>query len=292
MLAQQWVQETYNEVCRKHPWSWLRAEGEILTHDAKSGTVTLTREAATVAGVTLTFTASDLDRQFRVSRGPVYTIIAVNVGANTATLDRVYGGGSAVAVQAQVMDAYVTMPEDFGRFLGVLDPANCWQLHWWMTEDELNAWDSQRSTTGTPWALASRRLSTTAASDGRIQYELWPYAMSAKNYPYYYIRQPEPLTDESGFEGSLRTGGALILKGALAEAAEWPGTEDRRNPYFNLGLAQRLRDEFEKRIAQLELRDEEIYLTWLETVSWINRYGYAPVDARYMQSHDVAYVGW
>jgi hypothetical protein len=286
LLAQQWVRDTYEDVCRKHPWSWLRAEGEILTNDAKSGTVTVTRNSMTVVGVGLMFALADVDRQFRLPSAPVYTITAVDVGLNRATLDRVYGGPSATAVQGVILDAYVTMPEDFARWLVVADPTNRWQLHWWITEEELNLWDPERSITMQPWALVSRRLSRTAATNGRIQYELWPYTLLARNYPYYYIRQPAPLSDDSYFEGSLRMSGDLLLQGALVEAAEWPGTEDRKNPYFNLNLAQRKREQFERRTAELELRDEEIYLTWWETVSWINKAPLAPGDARFAQSHD------
>lgn len=290
LLCQQWVRDTYHAICRKHPWSWLRGENEIVTQSARSGTAMVSRGSPSVTGLTLMFVAADVDRQFQTSGRPVYTITAVDTGTNTATLDRPYGGETAVGVQGRVYDAYVTMPADFQRFITIADRANAWRLRWWVTEEELDAWDPQRSSSGTTCALASRRLASTAALDGRIQYELWPPSSAPHTFPYYYIRHPEPLTDDSIFEGPLRSGGDALLQGALAEAAEWPGTEDRKNPYFNMALAKRKRDEFNIRVAELELRDEEIYLTWWETVSWIN-WPLAPLDARWGQAHDTAFSG-
>lgn len=293
LLSQYWVRNAYSDICNRRSWAWLRSESEFLINTAKSGTVNVTRGSASVSGGTLVYAASDVDRQFRVGTNePVYTIIAAS--ALSYTLDRVYGGVTAVGTGAQVGDFYLTCPADFQRFLAVLDPANNWQLHLWVTEEELNTWDAQRSSTGTPWAVASRRLKTqgTASLIGRAQYELWPYAIEQKNYPFFYYRQPELLADSTEFLGVLARRGELVTGLALAEAAAWPGLEDRRNPYFNLNLAQMKRKEINDELNRLEVLDEEVYMTWLETVSWINRYEFAPIDSRYMQSHDTNYSGF
>ena len=79
---------------------------------------------------------------------------------------------------------------------------------------------------------------------------------------------------------------------ALSSAAMWPGTEDRRNPYFNLSLADMHKKRADEACNRLEVEDEEIYMTWLETVSWINRLQFAPIDSRYMQTHDQHYTGF
>jgi hypothetical protein len=290
LLAQQWVRDAYHALCRKHPWSFLRGEAEIQTQLAHSGTVGVTRGSTSVVGLTLTFVANDATRQFRVTGTPIYTLVSVDPVLNTAVIDRPYGGSTASSTQAAVFDAYVTMPADFQRFLTVADPTNAWRLRWWATEEELNVWDPQRTNTGQPCVLASRRLASTATQEGRVQYELWPYQLSERTFPYYYIRHPAPLTDDSVFAGPLRSGGDVLLQGALAEAAEWPGTEDRKNPYFNVSLAKRKRDEYNVRVAELELRDEEIFLTWWETVSWIN-WPAAPLDAKWHQSHESSFSG-
>ncbi len=51
----------------------------------------------------------------------------------------------------------------------------------------------------------------------------------------------------------------VLESGALAWCAAWPGTVERKNPYFNLPLAMKLREAFEKECATLELRDDDQY---------------------------------
>jgi hypothetical protein len=300
MLSQYWVQQAYNKLCDRRPWSWLRAESEFLINPSNTGLVNVTNGSnqVTTTGITsgqLVMVASDKDRQFRVgTAAPVYTIIAVDVPNQVYTLDRVYGNPSSPTggLGATVLDAYLNAPSDFQRFIAVLDPKNNWQLHLWVTEEELNTWDAQRSSSGTPWAVVSRRLQTQGTFTGRIQYELWPYATAQKNYPFFYVRRPETLTDSTVFLGPLANASDVLVQLALAEAAEWPAYEDRKNPYFNLSLAEMKRKNVEAHIARLEVLDEEIYMTWLETVSWINRLQFAPIDSRYLQSHDQHYSGF
>lgn len=288
LLTQFWVREAYRQVCDMGRWSWLRSESEFLINDSKAaGTVTVTRNSATVVGSGTAFAATDVGRQFRVgSNQPIYSIQTFT-SATSIALDRPYGGTTAAGQAYRILDAYVTVPVDFQAFIAVLDTQNNWQLHLWMTEEELNVRDAQRSASGTPWALASRRLSSLAATVGRAQYELWPYATTEKNYPFYYVRRPEALVDATAFLGPLADNADILVAGALAQAAAWPGTEDRKNPYFNPTLAASKRKEFDDKRNRLEVLDQELYPTWLETVSWLNRFPFAPIDSKYLQSHDV-----
>lgn len=307
LLVQHWVHTAYQDVCNRRPWSFLRAESEFIVNASHSGLVNVTRGSATVTTAGIASGAmvisdgtggspTDQDRQFRVGvNQPIYTVIAVNAATQQLTLDRPYGGTSSsagVGLQATVLDAYLTCPPDFGRFLAVLDPANNWQLHLWVTDEELNTWDAQRSSVGTPWAVATRRYATQGTYTGRAQYELWPFANTNKNYPYYYVRRPEDQNDDSIILEPLGSTD-ILMDMALESAAMWPGPDEtRRNPYFNLALANMHSQKAEKALNRLEVEDEEIYMTWLETVSWINRMQFAPIDSRYMQTHDQHYTGF
>lgn len=294
-LVFSWVRDVYQDICDKWGWSWLRAQTQIITNASKAGTCDVTFGSATIQDIGIGIAATDVNRQFRVGQtSPIYTIISVDTSVPAPypfTIDQVYGAPTASATAATVGDFYITMPVDFARFIAVLDPPNNWQLRYWVTEEELNAWDSQRSATGTPRVLASRRLATTAAQAGQIQYELWPFQLNQYVYPTYYYRRPETLEDNTAFLGPLAYNGNVILTGVLAKCAAWPGLEGKRNPYYNLTLALAKTKEYEHDIGQIENRDQEIYLTDWETNSWINRTAWAPLDAKFIMSHDAGLLG-
>lgn len=289
-LVEFWCKKAYSDICDKRGWSWLRAESEFLLSAQKSGTVNVTRGSVTVSGGTMAYATSDINRQFRVgNNSPVYTIIDA-VAATSYTLDRVFGSTTATGTTAAVLDAYLTVPADFQRFIAVIDVINNWQLHLWVTEDELNSWDAQRSTTGTPWAVASRKLATAGSLAGRIQFELWPYQTGQYNYPYYYMRRPEAMTEDTALLGPLAADGNILVTSALAECAKWPGLEGKKNPYFNLALAAQLQKQVDDDVDRLQVLDEEIYMSWMATV---NHYSWAPYpqDSKFFQSHAVSSGG-
>lgn len=290
-LADFWCKSAYSYVCDKRGWSWLRAQGEFLLNAQKTGTANVTRGSATVSGGTIAYATSDINRQFRAgNNGPVYTIIDAVAGVSY-TLDQVWGPATATATSATVLDAYLTVPADFQRFIAVLDVANNWQLHLWVTEDELNSWDAQRSTTGTPYSVASRKLATAGSLAGRIQYELWPYQTSQANYPYFYMRRPEVLDESTALLGPLATDGNILVTLALADCAKWPGLEGKKNPYFNLALASQLQKDADEQLDRLQVLDEEVYMSWMST---INHYSWAPFpqDSKFFQSHAVGAGGY
>jgi len=281
LLVQDWVQNAYNGISSRRRWSYLRGEGRIILSVARSGTVNVTHGSTTVTGVGLTFVAGDVDRQFRISGLP-YTI--TDVAAGNATIDTAYAGEDSAAATGYVLDAYWNAPDDFGSFLAILDPASQTPLPNWITEDELNLTDPARTTTGTPRALVARRMGSTTAYLNRVQYEVWPYWTNEDDtyeLPYFYYKRPATLSDTDEFAGPLRHRTDILVKAAIMEAATWPGTAEHPNLYARtLGLVDRLQVEVERAMTDLEREDEEVYLTWLETVNWIRHTPLAGRDER------------
>lgn len=282
-LAQQFIRNRYRLVCERRPWSGLRAESEFLLNDAKSaGVVTTTRGSATVTGDGTAFAASDVGRQFMAKgRAPVYTIVAVDAGAQTLMLDRVFGGTSETGTY-RILDAYVTAPSDFQYFEIVYDPVMNWRLRHWVTQADISRLDPARSSAGTPWAVVDRRHST---ETGRPQYEIWPYSHSARNYPFYYIKRPADLINDSDTP-IYPIRGDILVSGALADLARWPGTPERPNLMFYkaIELSREYEKVFEDKLVDMERQDESTYMTWLADGTVAN-WPYAPMDAAYMQNH-------
>jgi len=264
-LAEYWVRQAYRKAATRVGWSWLRTEGQFIIETANTGTATTVRNSATVQGVTLTFAATDVGRQFKIAACFAYTIMSVNTGANTATLDQVWGSPSQTAIAATVLDAYVTCPADFQRFIVVLEPSIPIRIKTGWSQADLNKVDPWRASTGLPYALASQKIGVTSVDEGRVKYEVWPHQTVQRTLRYYYMTRPPILTDTDELPGLLADQGDLIVTGALGMAAEWPGTEGRRNPYFQVALAASKRLEFNEDLARIEVRDQEIFLTWWKT---------------------------
>jgi hypothetical protein len=286
-LAKQLIRDRYRRVAERRIWSGLRGEAEFILNDAKTaGTVTMTRDSASVTGSGTDFQASDVGRQFQVgNRAPVYTVSAV--GSTTdLTLDRVWGDETVGAgLSYRILDAYVTCPADFKSFIVVYDPKQNWRLRHNVTQEDIARLDPARTSAGTPWAVVDRRFSTLTATLGRPQYELWPYTTSERNYPYYYQKQVADLTDDSDIP-EIPVRGDVLVRGALADVCRWPGSTERPNPMYEPGgrAAKSWEEEFEVGIAELERNDENIYLTWLGTNMW-SAWPYAPLDSAFLQNH-------
>lgn len=284
LLAREWVQDAYREACDHKVWSHQRSETAIVAGDQKTGTVTVTKGSATITAGTLVLAATDVGRQIRITSVPIYTIIAVANDLATATLDRVYSEASGTTTFT-ILDAYWTAPENFWRFLAVVDPVNKWRLRWWVTEDDLSRIDPGRMSTGSPWALVSQAYSPVAADLGKARFEVYPYPTTAKSFSVLYYTKPTVFAETDTLIGPFAGAKAVLVDGALARCALWPGTSVAPNRYFNLGLADRLEKRFAAAVQQLEVKDEDLYPTFMPAPA----YGFAPgpFNADFLQSHEL-----
>lgn len=296
LLARRWVLDAYRTAGTRRGgggWSFLRKEDTLMVSDQKTGTATLAGPTSRlVTGVTLTFAQTDVNRQirfnFQTSRPP-FTIHAVDLATNTATLDRATGFPAGTG-DTVILDAYMTMPEDFAKFQDVLSPQNGYRLRTWITEAELNAWDARRQNSGQPWCVASYRPCDTPGLEGRQRYELYPYQTSQAAFPYFYYSFAVPPSDQSTFQGPLRQRTDILLYGALAKAAGWPGDGERRNTFFNPNVALGYERLFNSELDRVEVKDEDIYPTWIPQINEMNL-PYYPVDAAWLQSHGTEVIG-
>ena len=180
-----------------------------------------------------------------------------------------YGDATAAAATAEIFDGLAVTPADFGSFRLIADPYNQRRLAWWITEDQLNVLDPSRSASDSgPRVLVSRSPSTYTPTLGRIAYEYWPRPTADRSYPALYNKQADDLVDGDAFSGVLADAAQVLINGALAQAAQWPGTPEKANAYFNLALAREKRGEFDLGVQRLSLRDDEQYSDDLQTIHW------------------------
>lgn len=256
-LVRDWVNDAWKTIQRRRPTAnYLRVSAALTINVSRTISVTVTRGSATVTSAAL-FVAADLGRELRIGTFPWYTIITFT-DASTIVLDRAYGEDSVTST-ATIFDGYATVPADFGQFDLIADPYNQRRLAFWITEDQLNLLDPTRQTSDTgPRVLGTASPSPVTATLDRMRYEYWPRPTANRSYPYYYFKQAADLADSFTFSGSLAEADDVLIKGALAECARWPGTADNPNPYFNLGLGDRLEKDFEASVQSVSLRDDDM----------------------------------
>jgi len=286
-LAREWVSHAFRRLAERRRWSWLMKRGQFLVPAVYlTGTVTVVRESDTVTGAGTAWTAAMVDRQFKLGSNPIYTITAVDVGAQTLVLDQAWGGSTAVGSVYEIYSCYFVVPTDFHALVSVFDPKLNWRLYTQFTQQELNTWDSQRAMRGQSYMVSALDYYTPSGTTIPLpRYELYPHQTAEYVYPFMYETRPTDLQD-SGATLPRYVRGDLLLEMALAEAARWPGPSDeRKNPYYSVQLASMHDKRAEFMIMEMERRDDDVFE---DDVSYMqpNGYPFVPfLDAAWLQRH-------
>lgn len=266
LVVREWAQDAYVEACDFHAWGFLRSEGVITTQASRTLDVTVTQGSTTVTSAGL-FVASDQGRQFRVGTFPIYTVRTFT-DVNTIVLDKVYQATGG-ATTATILDAYAVMPADFGRFLATWNPYEQRPIPWWFNLDQLTIADTARTISDAgPRFLIAYAPSQEPATFGQVRYELHPAPTSARQFTYLYKRTPERLADATLLPGLFLSHTHVLKHGITLKAAMWPGTTETPNPYFNLGLHDRLQRTFDGELQKLSLQDDDQYPDQYLQVDW------------------------
>lgn len=273
LVVRQWAQDAYGDACAYTPWAFLRNEGFLITQAARAVDVLLTQGSATVTSAGL-FVASDQGRQFRVGSYPVYTIRTFT-DVNTIVLDKAYVGASSVTASAQILDAYATLPDNFANFLVIWNPYEQRILPYWVNQDQLAWADPARTISDSgPRFVVAYKLSGEPSTLGQPVYEYHPYPTAARQYPYLYTREAEQMADSQLLPGVFYTRTDVLKIGIELKAARWPGTTDQPNPYFNLGNYDRISKEWDKKLQDLALADDEQFPQQFQQMDWAKLVGY------------------
>jgi hypothetical protein len=278
-LAQRWINNRYLKIAERYMWSFKLAESQFDVPAAYStGTVTMTEDSATVTGSGTTFTEGMVGRQFKVSNR-VYTI-ATFTSTTSIALDQTWQDATEADLSYKILQAYITpSPTNFHSFYSVINPATAWTLRLGLPPQYLNRLDPQRGTEGTPRALFSRVYNSSDVA----MFELWPHATEQATFPYLYEKRVARLTASTSPPPIIRSD--VLVKGALADLARWPGLPGHPNLMADTGRLnwQAYEREFEAEVARLLIEDQNIYLnTFLKK---FNSPGSSPMDADYFRTH-------
>lgn len=251
LLCRKWTQFAFNQLADRYPWYFQYLWALLAIRAERTITVGVTQDDATVTSAAL-FVSTDLNRQLRIGTGPTYTI-ATFTSTSSIELDQPYGDATNASASADIGDYYARMPANFGSFESVVDLSVPRAIRFGRGQGDLALLDPQRQRTGDPEWL----IDLDVDSGGRVRYEWWPRLTTARQLPYRYKRRPQVFLDDDNLPGVLRDRPDVLVLGALAWAAGWPGTITQRNPYFSIALRQQHLKEFEAAIQSLGLRDDD-----------------------------------
>lgn len=123
---------------------------------------------------------------------------------------------------------------------------------------------------------------------GQPRFEMWPHPRAARHFHFTYDAELPDLTEPSSVLPAVIRGDVLV-HGALVECALWPGpSEKERNPYYVLGLGDRLALRFEDGTQRLRRVDAAIRPT---AIKYRTRRSFGRSSA-WHQSHDVFPGRW
>jgi hypothetical protein len=287
MLVRSYVQDAYQDATGGRRFSWMRRWYQPTTVASRTLAVVATQGSATLTGA---FVASDLNRQVRATnQGVPYTIVAIDAGYTEATLDQAWAGtGGSLTVT--ISSAFLFLPENFDGCRTLSNLVVQQAMPWWYTSEQLDRWDPNRLwADSTARIIAARGVWTGGGTmDGRQVYEWWPYPSATAVYQMSYYAKLEP-TDDDRLQGQFATRAEVLETGALAKCALYPGTAERKNPYFNLQLAQMLEKAFQESLQQISVRDEDTSpAEEYNRVDWRWVQGIVPMDTHLLRSTDAS----
>lgn len=126
------------------------------------------------------------------------------------------------------------------------------------------------------------------SSPGLPMYELWPYQMSQRVYPFLYVKVPLDLSDANPALPPY-IHGDIIIKGALADLCRWKGTAQEPNQQFNPVLADSYEREWNAKVGEMEVVDNEVFQLDVSYSDWLSLpFALSPLgSADYIQSHSI-----
>lgn len=277
-LVQEFVNTAYSRALAAGSWWGLRGYGTYSIGDQASLAVTATKNSAVLNCLGATTNHPGL--QLFYNSGPLYTIQSSSAGL-TLTLDHPWAAASG-AYTVTVQGLFLVAPTDFLHFISVVDNENNWRLRTDYLQEDIDNWDSKRTSTGTAWMIVPTTPSPVSATLGLPRYEPWPRPTSAKNYTFTYTKKPALMSAASDTP-IFPIRGDTLKHGAFAELSLWPGTLERKNPYFDLNLARTFEERFQLALISTRKEDQEIAQTAVKYAE--EDVPFMPMDAQFIQEH-------
>jgi hypothetical protein len=294
--ARNLASRAYRDICDEARWSFQVAETDLLAPPLlNAGTVSVTQltnivrpDAAAAAAFNGPLYPFLTTRQFRVSGGPIYNILSWDTTINEMALDKLYIGPTNATAQYQIYTCYFIVPTGFRQWISVKDQVNGYRiqqrnLH--RKRQELDRRDPQRSAAGLPYWLVANRMN----AFGQPVYELWPHPIqtSLQAYQCLYYRKGELLGSRDDLPEVITS--SLLIERTKFHAYEWAASNNKPGTNW-LSLRQASMALYKTMLRASIARDQELYTN--DFGAYEEDTGMSgPIDAGFLQSHDLYYLG-
>lgn len=180
LLLLDWIVNGFRDASERRDWSWLVAQGQIDFPDVyATGSVTIVQGENSVAITGGEFTPDMVGLQLRAGNTtPIRTIVTYEDSTHV-TLDKPWLSASVTNTSFEVYRAYITVPDNFKKFISVIDPQQPRVIGTSATAADIDRVDPQRTRSGLPEHLCFLDYSPDAF--GRVDAVL--QAIGAGNAP-------------------------------------------------------------------------------------------------------------
>jgi hypothetical protein len=227
-------------------------------------------------------TASSLaNRQLRVnSINPVFSVNAVT-SPTSLILDNPWGQASTSGMGYQIFMMYTTFGANVKELVVVTDPVQQITLRLQVSQEELNQYDPNRTSTNSPQSIANLGPNL----NGNMLYEIYPPQITAWQLAcLYHAQWPEMRLPQDQPPPFLNSN--MLIMGALADAfsTPCPRPPDMKDSFFSMENAQKYEARFEQAVIEAMNADESKYQRAFQW-NFAQTFGAAGMGANWNQSH-------
>lgn len=261
-VAARFINNRYRQIVDRRNWYGLKVTGTASVPAVnQSGQATVTNGSPLVTGGNTNWTTALIGLQFRTSfTYPFQTIIGVNVGAQTLTLDTPFQGTTATGGY-YIVEAYLTFGANVKRLRWAVNQLFGWPMKVNVPVETINERDTWRQRLGWARTLATRSPTT----DGQFKVECWPTPYAAQVFPFGASIQPADMQDDTDCPVAWIRSDLLVI-GAISDALLF---RTKQNTYYSEQVAVQIagekRAEFEKVLMEADNADdnmEQQAVTW------------------------------
>lgn len=249
---------TYQDVSMEHRWRWLESSGSTVVPKVyTTGTITVSNNAATVVGVSTSFTASMVGRKIRFSADDSEYQIASRSSATRVLLTASYRGTALATAAYRIYQNLFSAPTDCEEVVDVYTHQAGW--HGRKTIEPISRRQMIDYSLSTPSheGFAHRWTHEPYTSSGTRRFSVWPAGDSSRDYRlrYEYIKQITPLSATTTSPLMPKSYRSVLAYGALEKLFMQQGIQQR---------AQWARAEYNSKLAKMiddgETTDRQVKL--------------------------------